>query len=109
MTMTQVQTQVNLLRREVDFLTQEIQKKLYEGQFLDLAAMVDLRFRLIKRLMNFFSQDIDKVALKNYFTELYERDQAIITKICQENLTIEAALLKLNKVSHYSEPAVRGG
>jgi len=106
--MSDLQTKVNLLRREVDLLTQEIQKKLFEGQFLDLSGMVDLRFQLIKKLMSYSSQDIDKAALKNYFLELYERDQMIIARIFQENSAVEEALLKINKVARYSDSAVRG-
>ena len=103
------QTQVNLLRREIDLLTQEIQKNLFAGQYLDLVAMVNLRSNLIKNLMGLYSKDIDKVALKNYFLELSERDQVLIGRICHENSIVEAALLKMNKVARYSDSAVRGG
>lgn len=106
--MSKLQAQVNLLRREIDLLSQEIQKNLFAGQFLDLAALVDTRSNLIKNLMGFYSKDIDKAALKNYFLELYQRDQVLMQRICYENSVVETALLKVNKIARYSDSAVRG-
>jgi len=107
--MSSAQDQMNALCREVDILTQELQQKIQQQAYGDLAQILSIRWDRIRKLVAIFSQNIDKEALQKYLVTLYQHDQNIIERVDKERAEIENSLLRINKIIRYSNPATRGG
>lgn len=100
--MSDLQMRVNQLRRSIDLLTQDVFKKINQGEYEGTNDILLQRFNLIKELVVLFQQNIDKEALQCYLTELWERDQTTLQQIKQNKTEIKTVLSNLNKIKQYT-------
>lgn len=98
-----LQNEVNQLRKQIDLLTSEAFELMNQGHYLDSDRRLKQRFKLLEQLASLAQAEVDKTALQHYFSALYQRDQTIIQQLQHDGAELKMILANLQKIKEYTQ------
>ncbi|MEO8400423.1 MAG: hypothetical protein ABI597_01335 [Gammaproteobacteria bacterium] len=100
--MSGTEIEVIQLKKTIEMLTQDIEKKINQNDFTDTNNLITQRLQCLKQLMSMIPVSADKKALENYLTNLYQKDQKIMNKMKEELELIKSSLSNFHKLIDYN-------